>query len=86
VFAFLARFHHMGLPQLLQVRAGQLEGNLRFGRQPFHRFLALAQQIDQLQPLGTAHGLADAGDLGIQQVFYLSSGIFHHILQRTFEC
>jgi hypothetical protein len=86
VLALAPGLHQVGLAQLLEVGAGQLHGDFRLRRQPLHGLLALAQEFDQLQPLGAAHRLADAGDLGIERILDLPSGVFHPILQSSLEC
>ena len=51
--------------------------------QGIDRALTLSQQIQQLQPLTTAEGLADAGELVEQRV--LGGAIAHSFLQSSLE-
>ena len=65
----------MGLAQRLQMSAGELDVDRQLGSQRLDGFFALGQQFEELQTLGTGDGLADAGDLLVEQIFECS--LFH---------
>jgi hypothetical protein len=64
------------------VGAGELDVDRQLGRERVHRLLALREHVQQLQPLGTGQGFADAGDLRVQQVFELT--LVHVIHSKEF--
>jgi hypothetical protein len=66
VLAFLAVFHQPRQPKLLEVRAGQLDADVGLRCQQLDGLLALAQEFDQFESLGTGHRLGDAGNLFVE--------------------
>ena len=56
-----------------QVRAGVLDWSSRQVGEPFHRFFALTQELEQLDAFGTGDGVANARELCVQGILDLPS-------------
>ncbi len=68
-----------GLSQRLKMLRGIGEREPDLGGQRVHRALALREQLQHLNAVGTTHGLSDAGELGVQAVLELTVCIRHHL-------
>ena len=72
ILAVFAAAHEPSCPKLLEVRAGKLHADVGLLRQCLHTLLALAQELDKLQPLRARQGFADAADLLVQPILDFS--------------
>jgi hypothetical protein len=69
MLAVLTRADQPGMPELLQVLGGICDAQPRDLGQRLHAALALGEEFQQLQAVGTAQGLPDPGELGEEGVF-----------------
>lgn len=64
-----------------QMGAGQPDVNLQSGREGLDRLVPLGKQLQQLQPLGAAKGLAHLGNLAVELVFEFPGRHLHSLIK-----